>query len=97
VRARAAALCRVLLLLGITVGAYLPVLHAGFLHDDDELVSANPILHRGGRGFGPEAWRGLRELWLPDLASITPFHEPGIPVTARTPPTAGSAHPPTTR
>jgi len=82
VRARAAALCQGLLLLGITVGAYLPVFHAGFLHDDDELVSANPILHRGGRGFGPEAWGGLRELWLPDLASITTFHEPGIPVTA---------------
>jgi tetratricopeptide (TPR) repeat protein len=77
-----AALARGLLLVSIALAVYRPVFDAGFLHDDDELLTANPIVQRGGRSFGPEAWAGLRELWVPDPGSLTAFHMPGIPVTA---------------
>jgi Flp pilus assembly protein TadD len=73
---------RALLLLAIAVAVYAPVLDATFLHDDDELVTGNPIVQRGGRGFGAESWAGLRELWLPPSGAITRNHLPGIPVTA---------------
>lgn len=73
---------RALLLLLGTLAVYAPVFDAGFLHDDGELVTANPLIHRGGRGFGREAWAGLRELWLPGPGPITSFHLPGIPLTA---------------
>jgi tetratricopeptide (TPR) repeat protein len=73
---------RALLLLLVTVAVYTPVFDARFLHDDDELLTANPIVHRGGRGFGPEARAGLRELWVPAPGALTRFHLPGIPVTA---------------
>jgi protein O-mannosyl-transferase len=76
------AVARGVLLLLIALAAYRPVFDAGFLHDDGELVARNPIVQRGGRGFGPEAWAGLHELWFPDPDSITPLHLPGIPVTA---------------
>ena len=39
----------------LTVAAYLPVLHAGFVWDDDALVAANPVI---------KAANGLREIWF---------------------------------
>lgn len=73
---------RALLLVLIAVAVYAPVFDAGFLHDDDELLYANPIVRQGGRRFGPEAWAGLRELWMPSPDALTRFDLPGIPVTA---------------
>jgi Flp pilus assembly protein TadD len=67
-------------LLLVAAAVYLPVVHAGFLHDDDELLTANPIVQRGG--WGAEAWSGLRELWVPRPGALTRFNLPGIPVTA---------------
>jgi hypothetical protein len=72
------ALAVLLFLAGAVV--YAPVLRAGFLHDDDELLTANPIVRRGGAGLGAESWAGLRELWLPSSGSFTRSHLPGIPV-----------------
>src|SRR5262245_51688876 len=71
---------RALLLLLITVAVYAPAFDASFLHDDDELLTANPIVRAGGRNFGSASWTGLRELWLP--GTLSRFHLPGIPVTA---------------
>lgn len=74
-------------LLGLAIallcaGAYLPVLDAGFLYDDDQMLTRNPVIQRGGRSFDAESWRGLAELWLPREPRAE--HLPGIPLTAST-------------
>ena len=73
---------RALLLLAVAVAIYAPVFDASFLHDDDELLTGNPIVRRGGRSFGSESLAGLRELWLPTPGTLSRFHLPGIPVMA---------------
>jgi protein O-mannosyl-transferase len=69
---------RGLLLLLIAFAVYAPIFDGGFLHDDDELVASNPVIQRGGRGFGPESWAGLRELWFPGPGSRNVFTLPGM-------------------
>ena len=71
---------RAVLLALICVAVYVPTFDAVWQHDDDVMVSENPLVRGGGRGFGPETWTGLRELWLP--STLTQHHMPGIPVTA---------------
>lgn len=71
---------RAALLALICVAVYVPTFDAGYQHDDDVMVSENPLVRGGGRGFGRETWPNLRELWLP--LAPTQHHMPGIPVTA---------------
>src|SRR4030095_15707747 len=73
---------RAVLLLFVTIAVYAPAFGASVLHDDDELLTANPIVRRGGRDFGSDSWAALRALWLPPAGGLTRFHLPGIPVTA---------------
>ncbi len=49
-----------LLLVGLTVLAYAPALHAGFIWDDDNFLTQNPSIH---------AADGLRRFWLTTQAS----------------------------
>ena len=50
---------KALLLIGLTLLAYLPALHNGFIWDDDAWLMKNQTL------FG---WSGLHELWFNPLA-----------------------------
>src|SRR5207237_10682137 len=50
---------KALLLIGLTLIAYLPALHNGFIWDDDASLMKNQTL------FG---WSGLHELWFNPLA-----------------------------
>jgi tetratricopeptide (TPR) repeat protein len=62
-------LVAVLLVLA-TVLAYQPVWHAGFIWDDDALLTANPLVQTG--------WHGLRDIW-----SGTKYHD-FVPLTLTT-------------
>ena len=73
---------RAILLALLVLAVQLPALDGGFLHDDDEYVTANPVVQRGGDGFGPEARGALREIWLPGRDEISVHHMPGMPLTA---------------
>jgi len=73
---------RAALLFGLALAVYTPSFDGGFLHDDDELVVANPVVQRGGRSFGAESWAGLGELWGIGVERPGAHHLPGIPVTA---------------
>jgi len=53
-----------LLLVGAVILVYLPVWHAGFNWDDDNLVTANPCI------IGP---LGLKEIWTTSAADICPL------------------------
>jgi tetratricopeptide (TPR) repeat protein len=53
-----------LLLLGIVVLIYQPVWYAGFIWDDDLMVTANPVI------VGP---LGLKEIWTTSAADIGPL------------------------
>jgi tetratricopeptide (TPR) repeat protein len=50
---------KALLLMGLTVVAYLPALHNGFIWDDDAWLMKNQTLY---------GWSGLHELWFNPLA-----------------------------
>ena len=58
------------LLVLATVLAYQPVWHAGFVWDDDALLTANPLVQTG--------WPGLRDIW-----SGTKYHD-FVPLTLTT-------------
>ena len=57
----------------LTVAAYLPVLHAGFIWDDDAYVPANPLLST------PD---GLKRIWL-SPPTTTPAYFPMVNTTLR--------------
>ena len=50
---------KALLLIGLTLVAYLPALHNGFIWDDDAWLMKNPTLY---------GWSGLQELWFNPVA-----------------------------
>jgi len=53
-----------LILVGTVLLAYLPVWHAGFIWDDDQIVTANPVV------AGP---LGLKEIWTTSAGKFCPL------------------------
>jgi tetratricopeptide (TPR) repeat protein len=53
-----------LILVGAVILTYLPVWHAGYIWDDDLVVTANPVI------IGP---LGLKEIWTTSAADICPL------------------------
>ena len=53
-----------LILVGAVILTYSPVWHAGFIWDDDQIVTANPVI------VGP---LGLKEIWTTSAADICPL------------------------
>ena len=53
-----------LLLIGAVILAYLPIWQAGYIWDDDQVLTANPVI------VGP---LGLKEIWTTRAADICPL------------------------
>ena len=68
--ARVPAWLAAVLLMVVTVLAYQPVWHAGFIWDDDAMLTANPLVQAGGQG--------LLDIW-----GSTKFHD-CVPLTLTT-------------
>ena len=44
---------------------YIPAMDGGYIYDDDQLLTMNPIIQRGTGFLDAESWRGLGSFWFP--------------------------------
>jgi len=77
---------RALLLFFIAAFVYTPAIKpndyargmgfSGFIYDDDQLLTQNPAIHRGGRNFSAEAFKGLAMFWWPTETRVSADYFP---------------------
>lgn len=69
-------LLKALLLFFITIAVYIPAMDAGYIYDDDQLLTQNPAILRGVGFLDPESWRGLASIWWPQDARVSADYFP---------------------
>lgn len=67
---------KALLLFFLTVAVYIPAMDAGYIYDDDQLLTQNPAIRRGVGFFDAESWRGLASIWWPTNARVSADYFP---------------------
>jgi len=44
---------------------YIPAMYGGYIYDDDQLLTQNPLIQQGSGFTDPESWAGLGKIWFP--------------------------------
>lgn len=65
-----------LVLLFVTVAAYIPAWDGEYIYDDDTLLTQNPAIRRGSGFLDPESWKGLGSFWFPRKAEVAADYFP---------------------
>lgn len=67
---------KALLLFFVTLAVYFPAMNAGYIYDDDQLLTQNPAIRRGVGFLDSESWKGLASIWWPSNARVSADYFP---------------------